>query len=135
MRLPKWAGWARMTLGEYRANLNGLGIFFGAVLGFVMAGTETLGPLDFAVTLFVTASVVITILYVSSSPHRLTYAILAALFIAALPHMLGHLLSAGAKIPDHLQPTLAVWLAITLLVEFLPRERAAAGDTGSEDEA
>jgi hypothetical protein len=28
-------GIGRMSHGEYNANLNGLGIFFGAVLGFV----------------------------------------------------------------------------------------------------
>jgi len=123
MRLPDWKSVGRMTRSEYRANLNGLGIFFGAVLGFVMAGTDTLPPRDFALTLFFSATVVITILYVSSSPRRILYAILSAVLIAALPRLLGELLSPGAQIPRNLQPTLAVWLGITLLVEFLPREK------------
>lgn len=126
--MPDWIGWGRMTQGEYRANLNGLGIFFGAVLGFVMAGTDTLGPRDFATTLFLSATVVITILYVSSSPRRIVYAVLSAILIAALPRILAQLLSDGAQIPRNLQPTLAVWLGITLLVEFLPREKPAPSD-------
>jgi hypothetical protein len=121
-----WFAWNRMTHDEYRANLNGLSIFFGAVLGFVMAGTETLGPRDFAFTLFITASAVITILYVSSSRRRIVYALIAAVLIAALPRILGQLLSDGTPIPRNLQPTLAVWLGITVMVEFLPREKAAA---------
>ncbi|MES2444009.1 MAG: hypothetical protein V4574_14365 [Pseudomonadota bacterium] len=127
--MPDWIAWGRMTQTEYRANLNGLGIFFGAVLGFVMAGTDTLAPRDFAMTLFLSATVVITILYVSSSPRRIVYAILSAILIAALPRILAQLLSDGAQIPRNLQPTLAVWLGITLLVEFLPREKAAPANT------
>jgi hypothetical protein len=130
--MPKWTSWGRMTHGEYRANLNGLGIFFGAVLGFVMAGTETLEPIDFALTLFLAATVVITILYVSSSPRRIAYALVSAILIAGLPRILGELLSEGAQIPRNLQPTLAVWLGITLIVEFLPREKHPAEPPASD---
>jgi hypothetical protein len=112
-----------MTEGEYRANLNGLNIFFGAVLGVVMAGTETLGPRDFALTLFITATLVVTILYVSASPRRILYALLAALYIAGFPWALDRIID-GAPIPRNLQPTLAVWLGFVLLVEFMPREKA-----------
>lgn len=133
MRAPKWLGWTRMTHGEYRANLNGLGIFFGAVLGFVMAGTEALAPRDFTLMLFVVAAIVITILYVSNSPYRLAYGALGALMIATLPQMLGRILSDGAPIPPHLQPTLGVWLAITVAVEFLPRDKTMVGAMHGDD--
>lgn len=63
----------KMTEREYRANLSGLNIFFGAVLGFVLAGTERMSPLGFALLLTLTASVVVTILYITASKHRLTY--------------------------------------------------------------
>lgn len=132
MRLVDLKSLGRMTEGEYRANLNGLGIFFGAVLGFVMAGTETLGPRDFALTLFLSATAVICILYVSSSPQRLFYAAITALYIAILPTVLHDLLGKGAAIPRNLQPTLAVWLVITLFVEFMPRDRTAAGKPDDE---
>jgi UDP-N-acetylmuramyl pentapeptide phosphotransferase/UDP-N-acetylglucosamine-1-phosphate transferase len=115
----------RMSHGEYNANLNGLGIFFGAVLGFVMASTENLTNKDYVLVLFTTAAMVITILYISSSRHRIAYSILALGFIAALPYILGLLVSPGAQLPPKLQPTLAVWLVMTLIVEFNPRDRDA----------
>jgi len=113
----------RMSHGEYNANLNGLGIFFGAVLGFVMASTENLTNKDYVLVLFTTAAIVITILYISSSKHRILYSILAFAFIAVLPYILGIMVSPGAQLPPKLQPTLAVWLAMTLIVEFNPRDR------------
>src|ERR1044072_3755153 len=128
MRMPDWKAMGRMTEGEYRANLNGLGIFFGAVLGFVMAGTEPLAPRDFALTLFMFAAAVICIVYVSSSRQRLLYAAITAVYIALLPAILHELLGKGAEIPRNLRPTLAVWLAITLFVEFLPRDPTPAGE-------
>lgn len=122
IRVP---GWRRLTHAEYRANLNGLGIFFGAVLGFVMAGTETLGTRDFAFTLFFTATLVISILYVNSSANRIAYALLTAGLIAVMPLVLDAALPPGAQIPPRLQPTLAVWLAIAVIVELLPRHEPA----------
>jgi len=113
----------RMSHGEYNANLSGLGIFFGAVLGFVMATTENLSTKDYVLVLFTTASMVITILYVSSSRHRIAYSILAFALIAALPYVLGTMVSPGAQLPPKLQPTLAVWLAMALIAEFNPRDR------------
>lgn len=120
-------GLGRMSLGEYKANLNGLGIFFGAVLGFVMASTENLGTKDYTVVLVGTASMVITILYVSSSRQRLGYAALAAAGIALMPYATKMLLTPGAKLPLQLQPTLAVWLAMTVAIEFAPRDRETSG--------
>lgn len=117
-----WTAIGRMTAGEYRANRDGLNTLFGAVLGIVLSGTDTLGGFDFAVLLLVSATAVILILYVSSSPHRLAYAALAGVSIAALPWALVRLIG---TVPPHLQPTLAVWLLITLVVEVMPRERPA----------
>ncbi|MDF7776793.1 hypothetical protein P1X14_16170 [Sphingomonas sp. AOB5] len=133
LKLPsgiKMPGWGQMTEAEYRANLNGLGIFFGAVLGFVMAGTETLGVRDFAFTLFFTATLVISILYVNSSRSRISYTLMTAGLIAALPFVLETVLSPGAQIPPRLQPTLAVWLGIAIVVELMPR---AKEDQGAQD--
>ena len=118
-----------MTEAEYRANHNGLNIFFGAVLGFVLAGMEKADPVTFAWMLFMTSGTIISILYVSASKHRLVYLLLSSVLIYELPRwmkFIGH----GDNFPQLLQPTLAVWLAITALVEFLPRERN--GNASSE---
>jgi hypothetical protein len=111
----------RMTQREYRANLDGLNIFFGAVLGFVLAGAETLSPFAFTLLLIMTASIVITILYISSSDHRLTYTMFAIAVIATLPLLPNALMPGVAFLPRNLQPTLAVWLGMTIFVEFAPR--------------
>jgi hypothetical protein len=112
----------RMSHEEYRANLNGLNIFFGAVLGFVLAGMEGAGPKAFTWMLFMTSGTIIGILYVSASRQRLVYLILAAFLIYQLPRIL-KVVEHSREFPPNLQPTLAVWLAMTALVEFLPRKR------------
>ena len=55
-------GLGKMTSSEYQANLNGLNMFFGAVLGFVLTGTETLDTWQFGFVLMMLASAVISIL-------------------------------------------------------------------------
>jgi hypothetical protein len=127
-RLSNLRGWLsrvripRMTHAEYRANLSGLNIFFGAVLGFVLAGMESLKPFQFGLLLTMVSGIVIGILYVSSSRHRLAYTAVTALLILELPRWLHFVVQSGEQIPQNLQPTLAVWLGMTAFVEFLPRE-------------
>ena len=115
----------RMSHGEYRANITGLNIFFGAVLGFVLAGTETLEPLPFALLLAMTAGVVISILYITASDKRLSYAIMTLVLIALMSQWADPLLPKDADLPSKLQPTLAIWALMTIFVEFMPRERGA----------
>ena len=109
------------TESEIRANHAGMNTFFGAVLGFVMAGTERLDALEFASVLFLVSGVVISVLYVSASPYKLAYAVLTLVFIAILPRVVDPMLDAGEHLPDKLQPTLLVWTLLSILVEYLPR--------------
>jgi len=127
----------RMTPGEYRANLDGLNLFFGAVLGVVMASTDQLAARDFTVMLIITAGLVVALLYVSSGRYRLIYAAVAALLLLLLPRFLGRALNDPTGIPEHLQPTLLVWLGFIVIVEFAPRERPgpAVGHEESESRA
>lgn len=110
----------RVTEREYRANIEGINIVFGAVLGFVLARADGLPIYDFMSLLFLSALVVILILYLGSSEYRLFYGVSAAGSIAALPMIT----TSGLKIQTvpYLQPTLAVWAFMVLLVELLPRE-------------
>ena len=112
-----------MTAGEYRANLQGLNVFFGAVLGVVMAGTERLAPFDYGVMLLLLASLVITILYISSSPKRLLYSTLILIAIALMPQMVTQLIDERISSLPYLQVTLLVWALLAILIEFAPRER------------
>ena len=109
------------TESEIRANHAGMNTFFGAVLGFVMAGTERLDAIEFASVLFLVSGVVISVLYVSASPYKLAYALLTLLFIAILPRLVDPILDKGEHLPDKLQPTLLVWTLLSILVEFFPR--------------
>lgn len=109
------------TEGEYAANQAGMNTFFGAVLGFVMAGTERLDSLEFALLLMFVAGIVISILYVSGSPHKLAYSVLTIALIVMLPRSLDPFLEAGEHLPDKLQATLLVWTLLAIAVEFLPR--------------
>lgn len=124
-RLLTRTGLGRMSGGEYQANLNGLNMFFGAVLGFVLAGTERLSSWQFGVLLLSLASIVVTVLYISSSRSKLMYALLALLYAATLPEMMDFMLRSKDIVPDKVRPTLLVWIAMTVLVEFWSRDKTA----------
>jgi len=116
----------RMTEREYRANIDGLNIFFGAVLGFVLAGSETLDNVWFGVLLAGTAGIVVSILYITASVHRIAYSILALVLVVSMSSWLEDILPGTASIPAKLQPCLLVWALLTMSVEFLPRDKAEA---------
>jgi hypothetical protein len=118
----------RMTAREYRANIDGLNIFFGAVLGFVLAGSEKLDNFWFGVLLAVTSGIVVSILYITASKQRLAYSILALALIGSMGSWLEDFLPGDPSIPAKLQPCLLVWALLTISVEFLPREKAEADE-------
>ncbi|MGB3738158.1 MAG: hypothetical protein WA948_02270 [Pontixanthobacter sp.] len=110
----------RTSHAEYRANIDGIKIVFGAVLGFVLAGTESLITIDFMYVLLVSATAVTSILYLGSSHYKLCYTVLTVIFIALIPDLIEHSLELP-PIPK-LQPTLIVWALMVLVLELLPRE-------------
>lgn len=110
-----------MNEREYRANILGLQIVFGAVLGFVLAGAENFDRFDFAGLLLVTIGAVVTILYISASPRRFTYSVLALGYGLALPWIVLRITDVQA--PDKLAPTLLIWTLFQIGVEFSPRAR------------
>ena len=112
-----------MSAGEYQANLSGLNMFFGAVLGLALTGAEKLSAWQFAVILALVASAVISILYISSSRNRIVYSIYALVVALALPEVIDGVLNGRDLVPDKVRPTLLVWTAMTIAVEFWARER------------
>ena len=107
-------GW-RVTDEEYRANINGMNTFFGAVLGFVLADVKVPDMLGFAQLLMFTAAIVIGILYVSASSQRWAYAAFNLLLIWGLPRALRE--DPGEL--GRLQVTLAVWTGLTIFLELI----------------
>lgn len=118
----------RMTQREYRANINGINILFGAALGFVLVGSEMLDPVRFGFMLAFTSGVVVSILYITASAKRLAYFLFALFGAAILPWVLGTTFGDPSLVPDKLQPTLIVWAIMTAFIEFVPREKPAGGE-------
>lgn len=110
---------------EYQASLNGLSIFFGAILGVALGGVEELEPLAYMTLLVMVSGVVLGILYIPASRHRVAYAValIALLSILLMTHEPGDMILNSFPLPGKLIPTLIVWTAATILVEFGPRSR------------
>jgi hypothetical protein len=119
-------GLGKMTGDEYQANLTGMNMFFGAVLGLALTGTEKLGNWQFGVVLAMLAGIVVSILFISSSRHRIAYAIYTVVLVLTFPGMVDLMLKGHDIIPGKVQPTLIVWTAMTILVEFWGREKDGA---------
>jgi hypothetical protein len=111
---------SRMTHGEYRANVNGMNIVFGAVLGFVLADTAAMPLYEFGVLLFLSSGAAIGVLYLESSDYKLFYAALNAMAIWLLPQVLDIL-----EAPDslyRLPVVFAIWAIMVLVIELVPRD-------------
>ena len=75
------------------------------------------------------ASAVISILFISSSKHRLAYSIYALIIALTLPELINFILRGDGLVPDKIRPTLVVWTLMTILVEFWGRERDKPAQT------
>jgi hypothetical protein len=110
-----------MTEGDYRAALNAMNIVFGAVLGFVLVGGENLPVKDFVALLIISALLVMMIQSIALSEYTLFSIVSAALGIYFLPLIAEEWFSI-ARVPK-LQPTLAAWAGMAIVVELSPREK------------
>lgn len=115
-------GLGKMSTAEYQANLSGMNTFFGAVLGFVLTGTEKLNSWQFGAVLMLLAGIIISILYISSSRHRVGYAIYTLVLALIFPELIDLAFRGHDLVPDKVRPTLIVWTLMTILVEFWNRE-------------
>lgn len=118
-----WKSFFTASEQEYQASLNGIAIFFGAILGVALGGVEDLDPLAFMTLLVMVSGIVVTILYIPASRHRVAYAagLLVLLTTILFTHRPGDMVLASFPLPPQLIPTLIVWTAATILVEFGPR--------------
>ena len=122
-KLLQRTGLGRMSTREYQANLAGLNMFFGAVLGFVLAGTEKLSSWQFGVVLALLASSVVSILYISSSKHKILYSIVALFYAIVFPELVDLILGGQDMVSDKIRPTLLVWTLMAIMVELWSRDK------------
>ena len=113
-----------MSEGDYRAGLSAMNIVFGAVLGFVLVGGEDLPVLDFVALLGVSALIVMMIQSIALSEYTLFSVVTTALAIYFLPDLAEQWFSL-TEVPK-LQPTLAVWAGMAVILELSPREKLDA---------
>lgn len=114
-----------MSHQEYEANLAGMNIFFGAIIGVVMADVKGVEAGDYALMLLMAASFVVTLLYISASKARVFYAFTAGLLLAIGWH---HAFTGSVPealdanwLKNRLLPAGSVWYFMIMLIEFMPR--------------
>ncbi len=116
-------GLGRMSSGEYQANLNGLNMFFGVILGLALTGTEKFNAWQFGVILAGIAGTAISILYRSSSKSRVAYSIYALVSALIFPELMDYMLRGHGLVPDKIRLTLLVWPLMTVCGEFWARDK------------
>ncbi len=122
-KLASVVGMGKMSQGEYNANINGINMFFGAVLGVVLGGIEKLTQFQFGVVLFLLAGNVISILFISGSRHRLVYAVYTIIISLTTPTVIDLMLRTKGAVPSQVVPTLLAWTIMTIAVEFWGRDQ------------
>lgn len=114
----------RMQREEYRATMNALNIFFGAIIGVNFASAEGLPLEDYVTLLLLTALTVTNILIVSNTRRRLWSTLNLGLFLIIfyLAFYAGEIFDEFGDVPEKLLPTLVVWAGLAVMFEFSPRE-------------
>lgn len=114
----------RSTPGGKAGAIDGLNLFFGALLGANLGTIQGLGTLDYCKLIFVLAATVMVIRMVSTSERRgymllqvVLYSILVGAFL-----MLPMFQPKGMATADlhRLAVTLGIWVAFVLVTEFTP---------------
>lgn len=120
----KFKGLMTQTPREKVATVDGIGLFFGALLGANMGTLDGLSLYDYAKLIIVLAAAVMTLRVFSTSERRLYAYALLGLYVAivAIFLFLPGQRAAGLAEDDaaRLAVTLAIWLGAVLTVEFYP---------------
>jgi hypothetical protein len=112
------------TKREQLGTIDGINLFFGALLGANLGTLDALPLFEYVKLILLLVGLVVTIRMVSTSERRwyalLTLAVYVILVAGVL--FLPGLQPEGMSEPDlhRLVATLAIWLGVTMLVEFYP---------------
>ena len=123
-------GLFRNTAGGKAGTIDGLNLFFGALLGANLGTMQGLALYDYIKIIVLLAGTVIVIRLISTSERKLYVAANVLLYIALIGALLFYppLQPKGVDPADlqRLGATLAIWFALVLLSELLPTDAAAA---------
>ena len=128
----KLKGLFTQTPREKTATVDGIGLFFGALLGANLGTLDGLGPYDYAYVVIILAATVMTLRIFSTSARRRYAYTLLGLYVA----LVAFVLYFPGQRPDGLSDTdaarlaitLAVWLGAVLTVEFYPMAPGTGDD-------
>jgi hypothetical protein len=126
IRIP---GLLTQTPREKSAMVDGIGLFFGALLGANLGTLDGLSLDDYVKIVFVLAATVMALRMFSMSERRVYAYILLAVYAGMVALYLHFQMPAGLAPGDgdRLLVTLAIWLAAVVFVELHPT-RAVDGD-------
>jgi hypothetical protein len=128
-----WRFWTQTTR-EKQGMLDGINLFFGALIGANLGSLEGLSPKDYTTLVVILAGAVIALRVFSTSERRgYAYLTLAVYFGFVALHLFGNdqsIRSIGIANRDRLALTLGVWLASIVLAELAPIRDPKSGRSG-----
>lgn len=128
-------GLLRSTAGGKVGAIDGLNLFFGAMLGANLGNLQGMRLFDYAKLIFLLAGTVMVIRMVSTSKRRVYMLVNVAVYTLMLGAIL--LIPAfqpkGVAVADlhRLAVTLGIWIAFVLVTELLPVSDDAQGGAAS----
>jgi len=122
----------KQTKSEKVGSVDGLNLFFGALLGANLGTLDRL-PIGDYIHLIILLACTVGVLRMVSTSHRRVYALVTLAIYAAL--VATHLFSETSR-PEALSindtqrlgATLAIWAVTVLLIEFSPTQKEASGE-------
>jgi hypothetical protein len=135
MSWRRWIGLEEQTAAEKRAALNGISLFFGALIGANLGTTERMALRDYVL---VVAVICLIVLYIHLAPvARRRWSNLAHLLVLVcglfllLIHEIGAAAFDGPRPTPHIFATICIWVASLAMVELRPVVERASEALGS----
>jgi len=117
-------GWFRSTEGGKAGAIDGLNLFFGALLGANLGTTQGMALADYVKLIFLLAGTVMVIRMLSTSKRRVYMLINVALYVMLIGAFLfiPQLQPKGVAVTDlhRLGATLGIWMGLALISELMP---------------
>ena len=119
----------RTSPGDKAGSIDGLNLFFGALLGANLGTMQSLPMIDYTRLILILAGCVMALRMLSTSERRWKIWALVALCVAAVGGLLviptQKIKGVPAESLYRLTATLAIWLVCVILVEFSPGQKDA----------